>query len=130
MAPPKAPVAIDPAIRSLIEARIETARGVFERVMKRYEQSQVLIHEDTPVWSRRWMEEEISLSTTSAEKVSAILKHLERTKKLEQIVDQYAKVGQGQVEDTLKCKYFRLEAEQMLAEVRAASPDVPLPRSR
>ena len=34
-------------------------------------------------------------------------------------MDQYARAGQGPTANVLMMKYFRLEAEQRLAEVRA-----------
>jgi hypothetical protein len=118
-----APVA--PAIKALIEARIGTARGIFELEMKRFEDALTIFPDDTSVWSRRWMEDQLRLGPKPAEKLAAIQAHLERVKRLEKIADQYARTGQGRTSDALKAKYFRLEAEQMLVEARATQPDVP-----
>ena len=115
---------VDPAVNALIKARLETARDVFKHEMDRYENTLTLFADDTAVWSRRWMEAELRLSPTPTEKLAAIQAHLERVKRLETIADQYAKAGQGKTLDALKAKYFRLEAEQMLAEARATQPNV------
>ena len=127
---PEPPAPADPAIRPLIEARIETAREVYEQEMMRYEQTLTLFPMDIADWSRRWMEEELRLRTKPAERLLVIRDHWERAKRLEGIVEQYSKTGQGRKADALKFKYFRLEAEQMLAEARTASPDAPQPESK
>ncbi len=126
----KAPDRMDPAVKSLIEARIATAREVFKSIMLRCENAPIPLPDDTPAWSRRWMEDQIRLGLDPVGKLSAIQDHLERIRRLESIKEQYAKAGQGLFEDVLKMKYYRLEAEQMLAEVRAANPGVTLPRPK
>ncbi len=118
---------VEPAIKALIEARVETAREVFKQEIERYEHTLTIFPDDTSVWSRRWMEEQLRLSPKPAEKLAAIQAHLERVKRPERIADQYAKIGQGRVSDALKAKYFRLEADQLLAEAQVTHPNVPLP---
>jgi hypothetical protein len=117
---------VEPAIKALIEGRLRTAREVFEEEMGRYEHTLTLFSDDTSVWSRRWMEEQLRLSPKPAERLVAIQDHLKRVKRLEIVAQQYAKTGQGRISDALKAKYFRLEAEELLAEAKASHPNVPL----
>ncbi len=117
----------EPVVATLIEARADTARAVFEQLMQRYEHTLTIPPDDTALWSRRWMEEQLRLTPKPADKLVLVQAHLERAKRLEKIADQYAKTGQGLVADSLKAKYFRLEAEQLFAEAQAAYPGVPLP---
>ena len=115
---------LDPAVKALIEARLTTAREVFEQEIARIEQTLPPFSDDTSVWSRRWMEEQLRLSPKPADKLAAIQAHLERAKRIEKSTEQYAKTGQFRTADALKAKYFSLEAEQMLAEARATQPNV------
>jgi hypothetical protein len=117
----------DPGIKALIEARLATARAVYESEIHRYEAMLTVPPDDTAVWSRRWMEEQNRLNPGPSEVLSSIRGHLERVKRLEAIADGYAKTGQGRTSDALKMKYFRLEAEQLFAEARAAHPELPVP---
>ena len=73
------------------------------------------------------MEEQIKLGPDPAEQLAAIQAHLERVRRLEEVMENYAKTGQGRKVSPAKAKYFRLEAEQMQAEARAAHPEVPMP---
>ncbi len=72
------------------------------------------------------MDEELRLHADPAAKLTAIADHLERVKRLEEIADNYARAGQGRHCDALKARYYRLEAEQMLAEARVEHGDVPI----
>jgi hypothetical protein len=119
--------AVDPGIKALIEARLATAREVYESDIQRYQGFVAPPSDDTAVWSRRWMEEKLQLNPGPAETLASIWDHLERVKQLEAIAEAYARNGQGRKSDALKMRYYRLEAEQLLAEARAAHPGVPLP---
>jgi hypothetical protein len=116
-------VRVDRAINALIEARLAAAREVFQQEIARIEQTLAPFPDNTSVWSRRWMEEQLLLSPRPADKFAAIQTHFERTERVEKITEQYAKTGQVRTSDALKAKYFRLEAEQMLAEARASHSD-------
>ncbi len=127
---PKDPVPAAPPGRALVQERAATARQIVEQDMQRLKAAMTLPGDDFPAWSRRWMEEQIRLHPAPAERIAAIQAHLARMKELEQILDGYAKTGQGRVVDALKMKYFRLEAEQMLAEGKAIVGDLPPVPSR
>jgi hypothetical protein len=124
---PQGPSPVDPATRALIEARIATASEIYNGEMTRHEQTNGLPPDDTPMWSLRWMEDQIRLNAGPAETLAAIQAHLERVKRLEGLLDGYARTGQGRFTSPLRAKYFRLEAEQMLAEARTAHPQLSLP---
>jgi len=127
---PKALGPLDPAIRSLVEARIATAGEVYRGEMARYENTNMAPAEDLAMWSRLWMEDQLRLRPGPAGTIAAIQAHLERATRLEELLDGYAKTGQGRSTAPLKAKYFRLEVQQMLAEFRAAHPEIPLPASK
>ena len=111
---------LDPAIKALIEARLATAREVFEQEFARIEQTLPPFPDDASLWSRRWMEEQLRLSIKPADRLAAIQAHVERARRLEKITEQYGRTGQFRTSDGLKAKYFRLDAEQLLAEARSA----------
>ena len=114
---------MNPTVKALIEARMEVAKGVFEATMQRKKETLVKgAFDEMPAWSRRWMDEQIHLDPSPIKSLAAIQAHLDRIKRIEEMVGNEAKVGQGNAEDGLKMKYFRLEAEQMLAELRIINP--------
>lgn len=121
-----------PASRALIEARMATAREIVQSEMQRYEIVVNPTAEDTTVWSRRWMDEELRLRTDPAARLTAIADHLERAKRLEQITDNLARAGRVRHTDALKARYYRLEAEQILSEARSTYGNLPIssPASR
>jgi hypothetical protein len=122
------PPSVDPASRALTEARVATASEIYNGEMARLvEQTSGLPSDDLPMWSRRWMEDQIKLDSGPVATLAAIQAHLERMKRLEGLLDGYAQTGQGRFTSPLRAKYHRLEAEQMLAEFRTAHPDIPMP---
>jgi hypothetical protein len=114
-----------PPSRALIEARMATAREVVQREMQRLETTVNPAVEDTPVWSRRWMDEEVLLRTDPAARLTAIADHLERTRRLEQFADNLARAGQARHSDALKARYYRLQAEQILLDARSMYGNLP-----
>ena len=109
----------DPGIRVLIGARLEAAKEVFETTMEPTRNGPL---DDMPVWSRHWMEEQVRLDPSPVKRLAAIQDHLNRTKGLEAIAEARHQQARGSHADTLKMRYFRLEAEQMLAELRIINP--------
>jgi hypothetical protein len=115
-----------PTIKALIEARIAVAKEAYETTMAPPRDGPL---DDMPLWSRRWMDEQILLDSSPIKRLAAIQDHLDRTKLLEAIAEQRVQSARGRVTDTLKVKYFRLEAEQMIAELRIINPALPLPKA-
>ena len=118
--------AASPASTALNEARLATAREIVQREMQRIESTVTPAVEDAPVWSRRWMDEELRLRTDPAARLAAIADHLERAKRLEQFADNPARTGQTRQSDALKARYYRLEAEQILLEARTTYGNLPI----
>ena len=121
---------MDPAIKALIEARIEVAIEAYETTMEPPGDAPL---DDMPVWSHRWMDETIKLYPNNPSKrIAATQDHLDRIRGLEAIAEGRAQAARGRRADILKVKYYRLEAEQMLAELRIINPGLfpPKPAAR
>ena len=113
------PAHSSPAARRLLEARIETAREILRQDLKR---QQVMVDPQPPLleeiclWSRRLLDDRIRLASTPGERLEAIREHRNRMTIVDQLAAQYTRTGQGRVADGLRARYFRLEADQFLAE--------------
>ena len=117
----KGTVPIAPTGRSLIEARIATARAVYQEYLHLYEVTITQPTEEAAIWSRHWMEDQLRLNPGQAQRLTAIVEHLERVKAVERIANAYARDGRGRAVDADKLRYFRLEAERC----RRRAGDVP-----
>ena len=84
--------------------------------------------DDAPLWSHRWMDEELRLATGPAARIAAITAHLERVRSIEQIAEARKESARGTDVDILKARYYRLEAEEMLADARANPGAAATPR--
>ncbi len=125
---PKRAGPTDPAVKALIEERIKTSREIYQQQMVRLaETHQSAPFDEIASWSRRWMEDQLRLGPPPVEKLGAIREHVERTRSLAKLAADYARTGQGRLEDALKVKYLLIEAEQMLVEASAAHPGIVLP---
>ncbi len=111
---------------SYARQRRDAARKVFEQVNTRLQELKPLggVPDDLPEWSRRWMAAELDLAQTPRAQLAALEAHLERTKALELIADQYASTGQGPRETVEKMKFHRLEAQELLTQFDARHPGV------
>jgi hypothetical protein len=70
----------------------------------------------TAEWARRLMDARLSLAATPAERMTAIREYLDRMKSWEAGVTKLVEQGRSTIVDGLEVKYFRLEAEQLLAK--------------
>jgi hypothetical protein len=78
------------------------------------------------------MEDRLRLATAPAERLDAIREHRNRMLSHEQTTLAYARSEQIRVTDSLKVKYYRLEADQLLAEAGfdpAKEPPVAAPEA-
>ena len=66
---------------------------LFEEELAQIQQSNVPFTDDISVWSRHWMEAQLRLSPTMADKRAAILVHVERARRVEKIAVEQAKAG-------------------------------------
>jgi hypothetical protein len=108
--------------RTSLEARVETAREILKLNMERLRYNVNIpggateIFDKIPTWSRRLMEDRLRLASTPTERVDAVREHRNRMILHERLVSAYNSVGQGRGTEALEGKYYRLEADQLLAE--------------
>ncbi len=107
--------ALNDTARKYLEARVETARQIVEADMTRYING-VGTSADIPAWSHRLMADRLRLARNAADRIKAIREHRRLMMDLEEMMAAYAKTGQVRMADALKAKYYRLEADQLLAE--------------
>jgi hypothetical protein len=107
-----------PTGKALIEARLAIAREVYQEQMALWQNGRAELH-DAPLWSRRWMDEELRLAADPAARRAAIAAHLERARRLEAIAESRHESARGTHADVLRMRYYGLEAEEMLADARA-----------
>ena len=62
-------------------------------------------------WSERWLEADLALNDSRAERVRALRDHLGRTRKVDRLVITQARVGQRTQADAEAATYYRVEAE-------------------
>jgi hypothetical protein len=110
--------------KALIEARLAAARDVFEGQMKLWQNGRAEL-DDLPLWSRRWMDEEVRLAPDPAAWRAAIEAHLKRIQLIEAVADSMHKSARGTIVPVLKTRYDRLVAEEMLAEAKVAPRGLP-----
>lgn len=99
----------------LIRARIETVRQILERERRLREGGELGLAEG-PTWSRHLMEDQLRLAGTQAERIAAIREHRSRMISSEQILARNFDEGRTPQADVLKSRYYRLEADELLAE--------------
>ena len=112
--------AIDPAVRALAEERVAAARGVYEQGMELYKHAREGSTHDLAEWSRRWLDEQLGVTSDAAERLAAIRAHLDRTRFLEQLAEARKEGARGTYGEVLKARYYRLEAQQRLIEAGGA----------
>jgi hypothetical protein len=117
------------AARRLLEARIETAREILRQDMQRRVMSepQPPLIEEICTWSRRLMDDRLRLDPTPAGRLDAIREHRGRMIFMERLATRYAQTGQARMADSLRCRYHRLEADQLLAEAGVDPQKEPAP---
>ena len=96
--------------KQLLEKRLETARKVFEQIKTRIKANRGLPSELFG-WSERWLEAELALAGTPAERVKAFKDHLHRSQEIERLAVHFARIGGGRQEDATAATYYRLQAE-------------------
>ena len=105
--------------RALLEARIETAREIINRELDLFGDPRAATNmgDRIPAWSRRLMEDRLRLADTPGARLDAIREHRNRMISLERQIRRYTEAGAPiQPAEAFKVKYYRLEADQLLAE--------------
>jgi len=98
-------------------ARRDAARKTFEARWRQYEAGERGCSSDlTLEWSRRWVEAENALNNKKPERLAAFDAHLQRTRRIEEVVRVRYEFGSEPTQDMTAAEYYRLEAEIWLAE--------------
>ena len=116
---PKKATALDRGLKILTEARIATAREILALDLGRIQHmggGASDLFAVIPFWSHRLMVDRLRIAATEADRLESMREHRDRMRDLEALMGGYAKTGQGRVSDSLKATYYRLEADQLLAE--------------
>jgi hypothetical protein len=99
--------------KALVEAAKAAYEGYFER--RNVDISVVWDPEYVYRWSRRWLESERSLDNAKEKRVAASSAHLERMRKLEALQKNSRLASKPEL---ALVKFYRIEAEQWLAEAK------------
>jgi hypothetical protein len=112
-APPEKAVAVSP----VAEARYLAAVKQFEETWAYYRQARFDSYQ-VYVWSRLVLDSRRALALKPAEHVEAFEDHLDRMKKLEELVKKVRRLGFGRSYDVGATEYYRLEGEAWLEQAR------------
>jgi hypothetical protein len=103
------------SIRDVALAKLEAARKTCRMVAQEYIEGKATV-EQVQHWSRRWLDAEREVSKKNAEALTALEGHVERMKDLEQAAQNRAGAKGALASDSAAAEYFRLGAEQALAQ--------------
>jgi hypothetical protein len=133
--PPPAPVPI-PAdqvatLAALLQARHRAAEKQFGETWIYYKQARTDAF-PVYVWSHFVLQTQFDLSDRKQDQLAALEAHLDRMKKLEDLLKKVRKLGFGQAIEVGAVEYYRIEAEYWLAHARVqkgaeAPPPMPVP---
>lgn len=112
-APPETP----PKPSPLAEARFQSAQKQFQEIWTYYKQSRTDSFL-TYYWSRLVLDAQQDLSAAKADRIAAIEAHLDRMKRLEELVKKVRRLGFGYSIDIGATEYYRLEAQRWLEKAR------------
>ncbi|HEX3447983.1 MAG TPA: hypothetical protein VHS97_06995 [Isosphaeraceae bacterium] len=112
-APPEKPATVSP----LAEARYRAAVKQFDETWAYYRQARIDSYQ-VYVWSRLVLESRRAIAVKPAEQITALEDHLDRMKKLEELVTKIRRLGFGRSYDVGASEYYRLEAENWLEQAK------------
>jgi hypothetical protein len=112
-APPEKAVSVSP----LAEARYRAAVTQFDETWAYYRQARIDSYQ-VYVWSRLVLESRRAMAAKPAEHVAALEDHVDRMKKLEELVKKIRRLGFGRSYDVGASEYYRLEAELWVEQAR------------
>lgn len=105
--------AADP-LSKLGKERFRAAENQYDIVWSYYQQNRIEIYQ-VYFWSRLMLDARRDLGETAADRAAALKAHLERMKKLEDLVIKVRRLGFGRGYDVGASEYYRLEAEYWVA---------------
>jgi hypothetical protein len=100
------------------EARLQAARQALEAQLAYYEEGRITLDRFLRM-SKFLMESQCDASEKQEEKIAAITGHLNRMKEVETRENAEVVVGRGRREDVAEARYYRREAEFLLAQAMA-----------
>jgi hypothetical protein len=116
------------ALAALLDARYRAAVKQFDETWVYYKQART---EAFPVyvWSHFVLQTRFDMTDKRDEQIAALREHLERMRRLEELVKKVRRLGFGQSIEVGATEYYRIEAEYWLEHARAHSPApvAPLP---
>ena len=112
-APPEKATAVSP----LALARYSAAVKQYDETWSYYRQARIDSYQ-VYVWSRFVLESRRAIAVKPAEQVTALEDHLDRMKKLEELVIKIRRLGFGRSYDVGASEYYRLEAELWLEQAK------------
>ena len=101
----------------LAEARYRSALKQFEITWSYYQQARIDSYQ-VYVWSRFVLESRRELNNQPTDRIVALKDHLDRMKKLEELILKVRRLGFGRSSDVGASEYYRLEAEHWLVQAR------------
>jgi len=131
--PPPAPIPADQvaALAGQLRARHRAAQKQFDETWVYYTQART---DSFPVyvWSHFVLQTQFDLSDKKPDQIAALEAHLDRMKKLEELLKKVRRLGFGQRIEVGAVEYYRIEAEYWLAHARVseraeAPPPMPAP---
>jgi FMN phosphatase YigB (HAD superfamily) len=112
-APPERPNTVSP----VAEARYRAAVKQYDETWAYYRQARIDSYQ-VYVWSRFVLESRRAIAVNPAEDITALEDHLDRMKKLEELVKKIRRLGFGRSYDVGASEYYRLEAEFWLERAK------------
>ncbi len=105
-------------IASLGQARHQAAVKQYEETWSYYQQARIDSYQ-VYVWSKLILDARNDMAAKPGEHLAALEDHLNRMKKLEQLIKKIRRIGFGRSYDVGAAEYYRLEAELWLARAKA-----------
>ena len=119
------------ALAGMLQARHRAAQKQFDETWVYYTQARTDAF-PVYVWSHFVLQTQFDLSDKKPDQIAALQAHLDRMKKLEELLKKVRRLGFGQRIEVGAVEYYRIEAEYWLAHARVqeraeAPPSVPAP---
>jgi len=114
-----APAPVDARILpELAKARLDAARKAYELSWGKYEKGVTVDVEKLYIWSCRWLDSQRAMSDKKADEVAAVEAHLNRMKKLEELVKKKYDADSAAAADYAATQFYRTEAEIWLSQAK------------
>ena len=117
--PPPAPIPADQvaALAELLQARHRAAQKQFAETWVYYRQARTDAF-PVYVWSHFVLQTQFDLSDKKPDQIAALEGHLDRMRKLEELLKKVRRLGFGQAIEVGAVEYYRIEAEYWLAHAK------------